>query len=675
MPLCEYCQHVSLDEMRGPDLDRMQTHQPSYWALKTSAANGCQLCGFFWQSFAYDSKQDYQDDKRAAMASTSERYPGRQISLVAWGGASAELDRIHVITTGDIPSPTASEDGRGLVDPTMHPDHAFGLNGVVDLYAESDDAAAWHGGVTGRPLPGAAGSDEDYATIESWYERCQLTHSACPRATEGRLPRRVIDVGASFTLSEPYLVETDGSGTARYITLSHCWGGHVALTTTTATLKDRKHAIPMSALPKTFADAVEITRRLHVRYLWVDSLCILQDSKADWEEQSAVMCDIYANGYLNIAARAADNATVGCLIPRRRHPPACPLKYVSSDESVRGTMYVRTPDFRPERLTDTPLDKRGWVLQERILSPRIVYFGADQLYWECASATYRQDGKHHDASTDAMRSGEHFKAALDVNATLPLRCGSHFNPRFWQWYKLVRQYTRRSLTYDTDMLPAASGIAKAFQAELRSEYIGGIWKDDLVYGLAWRKMRPGNAIVGSRLPTWTWARVTGDTQFSGHVPGLRMLRMSASCVILDVSYDSAGANPFGEVMNARLCLWARMIAATYDPGRTREESSLHRLQGRADMWDAKGRPVGRLHLDCRDGLPMGSVIYCLLLCSAWKNPWSKEQGHRTMLALRTSNAGQDHFRRVGCITTEATEYLFDADAPFRNVKPRVVVLV
>ena len=147
--------------MRGPDRDRMQPHQPSYWALKTSAANGRELCEYFWQSFAFDRSNQFESEKRDAMASVSERYPGREISLFAWEADDHELDRINILTTGDVPSPTSSKDERGVVHPRMHPDHQVGLSGAVDLFADASNAAAWHGGVTGRPLPGAAGSEGD----------------------------------------------------------------------------------------------------------------------------------------------------------------------------------------------------------------------------------------------------------------------------------------------------------------------------------------------------------------------------------------------------------------------------------------------------------------------------------------------------------------------------------
>ena len=131
------CSSISLDEMRGSNLDRMQCHQPSYLALKRSAEAGCRLCTFFWAALEQGSGHESHLNL-AAMAHVSERYPGRQISLVAWGGPARTLDRIHIVTTGNIPTPSASdeEDENAILDPTMHPDHQIALDGVVDLYAD-----------------------------------------------------------------------------------------------------------------------------------------------------------------------------------------------------------------------------------------------------------------------------------------------------------------------------------------------------------------------------------------------------------------------------------------------------------------------------------------------------------------------------------------------------------
>ena len=133
--LCEICQGISLEEMQGPGRDRMQRHQPSYLALKYSMTRGCQLCGFIWTAL----EQYVSFDKELgadALKHVSEAYPGREISLVCWGDPRSFVDRIHIITSGDVPyvSSDIESDG-GAEDPTMHPDYQYALSGVLGIFA------------------------------------------------------------------------------------------------------------------------------------------------------------------------------------------------------------------------------------------------------------------------------------------------------------------------------------------------------------------------------------------------------------------------------------------------------------------------------------------------------------------------------------------------------------
>jgi len=137
MVLCQLCASISLTKMRGPGRDQIQPHQPTYLALKRSAGAGCELCKFFWVALEQGTdKERLKGTNRAALSHVCERYPGRQISLVAWGGSNDTLDRIHIITTGDIPEVEDDDEDDAPADPTMHPDYQFALDGVVDLYAE-----------------------------------------------------------------------------------------------------------------------------------------------------------------------------------------------------------------------------------------------------------------------------------------------------------------------------------------------------------------------------------------------------------------------------------------------------------------------------------------------------------------------------------------------------------
>jgi Heterokaryon incompatibility protein (HET) len=124
------------------------------------------------------------------------------------------------------------------------------------------------------------------------------------------MPTRVLDVGRLPNQSI-VLVETHGQR-GRYMTLSHCWGTSHKFITTTANLGDRKRAISLFDLPQTYQDAVSITRQFGVQYLWIDSLCILQDSFLDWERESSRMVAVYGQSYLTISASGSMGDSSGC---------------------------------------------------------------------------------------------------------------------------------------------------------------------------------------------------------------------------------------------------------------------------------------------------------------------------------------------------------------------------
>lgn len=138
------------------------------------------------------------------------------------------------------------------------------------------------GHIKHRPIWTSSGSatvDSIIPTILQWLKECDESHTeSCPSQPGLELPvlpSRVIDVGESDGSREPYLFVPDGC-CGRYTTLSHCWGKHLPLKTTMSTLRTRRHAIPFETLPKTYRDAVSITRSLGIRYVWIDSLCIVQ---------------------------------------------------------------------------------------------------------------------------------------------------------------------------------------------------------------------------------------------------------------------------------------------------------------------------------------------------------------------------------------------------------------
>lgn len=185
---------------------------------------------------------------------------------------------------------------------------------------------------TRKPLENTCSPDA-FRLLKQWLDGCVQEHDGCRRTLSGELLRpgdqilpcsRIIDVSPQDHPEIPRLVETKGQTTGRWVALSHCWGEVHPITTTKATLQQRLKAIPLESLedpkPKTFIDAVVITKCLDLRYLWIDSLCIIQDDTDDWGGGSVRMGQIYGRAHLTIAASQAYDTRFGCFF-KRTYPP------------------------------------------------------------------------------------------------------------------------------------------------------------------------------------------------------------------------------------------------------------------------------------------------------------------------------------------------------------------
>jgi hypothetical protein len=150
------------------------------------------------------------------------------------------------------------------------------------------------------------------------FIRCQVSdcegrHGRCKQPVSTHFPTRLIDVGLGEKTDTVNLVD-DIHGTGRYVALSHCWGtGNHILQTTRENYQQRLEGILEQDLPKTFLDAVQITRGLGIQYLWIDSLCVVQDDLVDWESEAAKMANVYSGAWLTISATQASDSNLGCL--------------------------------------------------------------------------------------------------------------------------------------------------------------------------------------------------------------------------------------------------------------------------------------------------------------------------------------------------------------------------
>ncbi|KAI1768472.1 HET-domain-containing protein [Hypoxylon sp. FL1150] len=187
------------------------------------------------------------------------------------------------------------------------------------------------------------------------------------------MPKRVLN------LHHDTVVLEEDAQPGPYACVSHCWGKSkrptVALKSTS---EEYKIGIPFRKLSKTFRDAVDISRRSDISYLWIDSPCIIQNSNEDWNEEAVKMGDIYAHAHFTIAATGADDSSGGCY---RDRDPAC----VSFGTVAEGLVYVRknVPSINDVSAHTRPLLTRAWTFQEMLLSTRVTHFTAEDVIWQC----------------------------------------------------------------------------------------------------------------------------------------------------------------------------------------------------------------------------------------------------------------------------------------------------
>lgn len=281
----------------------------------------------------------------------------------------------------------------------------------------------------------------------------------------------------------------------RYATLSHCWGLSSPLTTTLATLETRKSGIALQELPLTFQHAVIVARQLEIPFLWIDSLCIIQDSTQDWLNESVRMQEVYTNALLNISADDASDSTKG-MIPRHRALVAGRLidesGIYASRKLGRMDSSKLSHELRDSSISeDYNLTTRAWVLQERMLSPRILHFRAYELAWacdthikcECSTAPRRADQRtfrilHDRAGVHECDGSEDSDDVIVING--------HSLPKSTIWGHLLYTYTGLALSHEADILNAIDGLASRIAQYTSKAYVAGLWIEDFPWCLLWR---------------------------------------------------------------------------------------------------------------------------------------------------------------------------------------------
>lgn len=325
----------------------------------------------------------------------------------------------------------------------------------------------------------------------------------------------------------PKLFLTNGlHGT--YTALSYCWGQSPVLKTTLARVSPFQDEIPISSLPATIKDSFEVARKLGYQYIWVDSLCIIQDDKADWEQESCKMATIYGDADLVIGATSASHANEGFLVPRPPHPRGVAFFHPRGQpETLYGVKYGPVTEHHKAWNFDDqgPLALRAWAMQEKLLARRYLSFDARELFWRCHTRTTCEccfPGPCGDWHAPRIQAhGGSLLAMRDRGQLLPP--GMTRAAMYHKWTDtIVPRYTSRLLTKPADRLHAMAAIVSVFENRLQDVCLYGLFRQQLLQQLAWvrcmpqgrhYRYNPESAGAGADTPTWSWASILGPVLF------------------------------------------------------------------------------------------------------------------------------------------------------------------
>lgn len=272
-------------------------------------------------------------------------------------------------------------------------------------------------------------SDSAVSQSLSWISDCCERHPAClPRPQCRTLPSRLVDVGIRSDADGPYppprLVETGGGGQAgQYVVLSYCWGqaSRPVMTTRSTISTHVRDGLPVDDLPQTVLDAIEITRRLGKRYLWVDVLCIVQDSRENKDREISRLQDYFAESFVTVIAASAESCMSGFLQSRRdfrgrfqgemlpdRLPPSFKIPWLCRDGRMGQVLFQ--PWIRHD-LMEEPVSKRAWVCHHPVADTLSTCTWANVSFFLDSGRTF----------AEPTHAGVHLEAAhLDVPDGLPV---------------------------------------------------------------------------------------------------------------------------------------------------------------------------------------------------------------------------------------------------------------
>ncbi|ETS75716.1 hypothetical protein PFICI_12660 [Pestalotiopsis fici W106-1] len=371
-----------------------------------------------------------------------------------------------------------------------------------------------------------------------------------------------------------------------YAALSYCWGDqskYPPLETRPTTIRDRLKSIDIDQVPHTIRDAVIVTRRLGIQFLWVDALCIIQGDTKDWQDHVALLPAIYSNAWIVIAAALGDSSHSGFLQrDRTLNQISIPCNALKRRFGHSGKITLDMDsnlsyewDYFRQEIDGSPWDRRAWTHQERTFARRVLFFG-NRLYYQCQECSRIEDIPDRPVSPISLNF------EIEERIYTLMKGSRSVTENYQHWRRLVQAYSERLLTYPSDKLAAISGVAQYLGQICNDENLAGLWRKNLQLDLLWTmktRVSRDQDFIGTRwaksqnkerldlrnadymAPTWTWASSDKPIRWISFCDG--RTENLKTCAVVDISSTLKGANPMDALRGA--CIVLKGKSTLLDP--------------------------------------------------------------------------------------------------------------
>lgn len=462
-------------EDKNKRLSLVYEHYETATLLRDSYKRGCHLCSLIWDSFV-DLRPGCDDPRLDSDGEWDRMKEGRLV--LELGTLSAGFN----------------------VKPVINPKSSLTRPRVgIELYVSKDGEEDKRSPVT-LSMPTVSTKS---ATCRSFYKRCMeicdKTHTRCHVKSVERAPARLLLVAPGI-VPNIHLVCPGDKGLefpadTMFAALSYCWGTHPGLRLKLSKYQDLKTDMPFDQLSPTIQDSVLVTIELGLQYLWVDALCIIQDSPEDWNREAPKMYDVYRGCSVTITATGASDSGGGLFAVR---DPLRQIPVVMGDwkAQLKKNMYTW---LRPP----WTLDIRGWVKQEQLLSARYIKFGSF-ITWQCNDFTFTELGPLTIAYPEVESAKSFYDSIIQPKRTDVFRTADIRK----LWYQILQEYTETKFTRRSDRLTAIMGLASAFQRRTGWGFVCGHWEPFMIQDLLWYRKTPPVESTGLG-PSWSWDSCDG----------------------------------------------------------------------------------------------------------------------------------------------------------------------